>query len=78
MQVNHDGGIEAQDGSSEGAQASRTAARAGTAAEPDLGRLMRAPSFQEQAHLQSRVVAASTHADEDQAFIDTVSGWGGE
>ena len=39
---------------------------------------MRAPSFQEQAHRQLRAVAASTHADEDQAFIDTVSDWGGE
>ena len=32
-----------------------------------------AASFKEQAHLQSRAVAASAHAHEDQAFIDAVS-----
>jgi len=32
-----------------------------------------AASFKEQAHRQSRAVAASAHAHEDQAFIDAVS-----
>lgn len=39
---------------------------------------VRSPSFQEQARRQSRAVAASDHAREDQAFIDTVSDWGDE
>ena len=34
---------------------------------------VRAASFKEQAHRQSRAVAASAHAHEDQAFIDAVS-----
>lgn len=37
---------------------------------------VRAPSFRSQAHLQSLAVAASAHAQEDQAFIDAVSDWG--
>jgi antidote-toxin recognition MazE-like antitoxin len=31
------------------------------------------PSFRKQAHRQSLAVAASSHAGEDQAFIDSVS-----
>jgi hypothetical protein len=34
---------------------------------------VRSPSFREQAHTQSQTVAASTHAHDDQAFIDAVS-----
>ena len=34
---------------------------------------VRAPSFRLEAHRQSLAVAASTHAREDQAFIDAVS-----
>lgn len=36
---------------------------------------VRAPSFRAAAHRQSLAVAASTHAQEDQAFIDAVSDW---
>lgn len=36
---------------------------------------VRAPSFRSEAHRQSLAVAASTHAAEDQAFIDAVSDW---
>ena len=39
---------------------------------------VRAPSFRSEAHRQSLAVAASTHAREDQAFIDAVSDWGDE
>ncbi len=39
---------------------------------------VRSPSFREQARRQSRAVAASAHAREDQAFIDAVSDWAGE
>ncbi|PWR20582.1 antitoxin MazE family protein [Zavarzinia compransoris] len=39
---------------------------------------VRSPSFQEQARRQSQAVAASTHAHDDQAFIDAVSDWGDE
>jgi hypothetical protein len=39
---------------------------------------VRAPSFRSEAHRQSLAVAATTHADEDQAFIDAVSDWGDE
>lgn len=39
---------------------------------------VRAASFREQAHRQSRAVAASAHAREDQAFIDAVSDWDDE
>ena len=35
---------------------------------PDI----RSPGFAEQAHLQSLAVATSSHAEEDQAFIDAV------
>ena len=36
---------------------------------------VRAPSFRSEAHRQSLAVAASAHAGEDQAFIDSVSDW---
>ncbi len=36
---------------------------------------VRAPSFRVEAHRQSMAVAASDHAAENQAFIDTVSDW---
>lgn len=39
---------------------------------------VRAPSFLAEAHRQSLVVAASAHAEDDQAFIDAVSDWGAE
>lgn len=39
---------------------------------------VRAPSFKAQAHNQSRAVAASAHAREDQAFIDAASDWDDE
>lgn len=39
---------------------------------------VRAPSFQSEAHRQSLAVAASSHAGEDQAFIDAVSDRGDE
>lgn len=39
---------------------------------------VRAPSFRSEAHRQSLAVAASSHAREDQAFIDAVSDWGDE
>ena len=34
-----------------------------------------APGFAEEAHRQSRAVAASAEAAEDQAFVDSVSEW---
>jgi hypothetical protein len=34
---------------------------------------VRAASFREEAHRQSRAVAQSDHAHEDQAFIDAIS-----
>lgn len=34
-----------------------------------------APGFAEEAHRQSRAVAASGHAADDQAFVDSVSAW---
>ena len=34
---------------------------------------VRSPAFAAEAHRQSAAVAASTHATEDQAFIDAVS-----
>lgn len=37
---------------------------------------VRTPSFREQAHRQSKAIAAGTHSREDQAFIDAVSDWG--
>ncbi len=39
---------------------------------------VRASSFLAEAHRQSMAVAASTHAAEDQAFIEAVSGWDDE
>jgi hypothetical protein len=39
---------------------------------------VRAPSFRSEAHRQSLAVATSTHAHEDQVFIDAVSAWGDE
>lgn len=39
---------------------------------------VRAPAFRSEAHRQSLAVAVSTHAHEDQAFIDAVSDWGDE
>jgi hypothetical protein len=36
---------------------------------------VRAPGFAAEAHRQSRAVAASEHANEDQAFADSVSEW---
>jgi len=36
---------------------------------------VRASSFRSEAHRQSSAVAASTHAAEDQVFIDAVSDW---
>ncbi len=34
---------------------------------------VRSPKFRAEAHLQSKAVAASSHAPDDQAFIDAVS-----
>ncbi|MFI5004089.1 MAG: antitoxin MazE family protein [Solirubrobacterales bacterium] len=39
---------------------------------------VRAPRFAEEAHRQSRAVAASRYAAEDQAFVDSISEWSGE
>ncbi len=39
---------------------------------------VRAPAFRSEAHRQSLAVAVSSHAREDQAFIDAASDWGGE
>jgi hypothetical protein len=39
---------------------------------------VRAPSFRSEAHRQSLAVAASAHAREDQAFIDSAADWGDE
>jgi Protein of unknown function (DUF3018) len=39
---------------------------------------VRAPSFRSEAHRQSLAVSASSHAGEDQAFIDAASDWGDE
>lgn len=36
---------------------------------------VRAASFRSEAHRQSLAVAVSTHAGDDQAFIDSVSDW---
>lgn len=38
----------------------------------------RSPAFRSEAHRQSVAVAASTHAREDQAFIDAVTDWDDE
>jgi hypothetical protein len=37
---------------------------------------VRSPAFRSEAHRQSAAIAASAHAPEDQAFIDTVTDWG--
>lgn len=39
---------------------------------------VRSKAFRAEAHRQSLLVAASSHAREDQAFIDSVSLWGEE
>jgi hypothetical protein len=39
---------------------------------------MRSPAFVKEAHRQSSAVAKSSHAKEDQDFIDSISGWDGE
>lgn len=36
---------------------------------------MRSPAFRAEAHRQSLAVANSSHAQEDQAFIDAISDW---
>jgi hypothetical protein len=36
---------------------------------------VRSAAFRREAHRQSLAVSASPHADEDQAFIDAISGW---
>ncbi|MCK1737694.1 antitoxin MazE family protein [Bradyrhizobium sp. 138] len=41
---------------------------------PDI----RSPSFRSEAHRQSLAVATSTHASEDQGFIDAISDWADE
>ena len=38
---------------------------------------VRAPAFRAEAHRQSRAVAAGAWAEDDQAFIDAASDWGG-
>ena len=38
---------------------------------------VRSPSFRSEAHRQSLAIAGSSHARDDQAFIDSVSEWGG-
>jgi hypothetical protein len=37
---------------------------------------VRSPSFRSEAHRQSLATARSSHARDDQAFIDSVSEWG--
>ena len=39
---------------------------------------VRSPAFKSEAHRQSAAIAASTHAREDQAFIDAVTDWSDE
>ncbi len=34
-----------------------------------------APGFAEEALRQSHLIAASMHADDDQAFVDSISDW---
>lgn len=36
---------------------------------------VRAPGFADQAHRQSRAVAESRYAGEDQAFVESISEW---
>jgi hypothetical protein len=38
---------------------------------------MRSPAFVAEAHRQSRAVANSSEAEQDQNFIDAVTAWGG-
>jgi len=39
---------------------------------------VRGPAFRSEAHRQSLAAAASAHAREDQAFVDSVSDWDDE
>lgn len=39
---------------------------------------VRSPAFRAEAHRQSAAIAASAQSREDQAFIDTLSGWSDE
>jgi surfactin synthase thioesterase subunit len=39
---------------------------------------MRSPAFAAKAHKQSLAVAQSSHARQDQDFIDAISDWGGK
>jgi hypothetical protein len=39
---------------------------------------VRSPAFRSEAHRQSLAIAKSSHAHDDQAFIDAVSNWGDE
>ena len=39
---------------------------------------VRSHAFRSEAHRQSAAVAASAHAADDQAFIDTISDWADE
>lgn len=39
---------------------------------------MRSPAFVTEAHRQSLAVAKSSHARQDQEFIDAISDWSGE
>ena len=39
---------------------------------------VQSPAFRSEAHRQSAAVAASPHAQEDQAFIDAISDWSDE
>jgi hypothetical protein len=36
------------------------------------------PAFAAEAHRQSRAVAASSHAQTDQAFVESITDWPGE
>jgi hypothetical protein len=39
---------------------------------------VRSRAFRSEAHRQSLAIATSSHASDDQAFIDAVSDWSGE
>ncbi len=39
---------------------------------------VQSPAFRSEAHRQSAAIAASTHAEDDQAFIGAVADWGDE
>jgi Protein of unknown function (DUF3018) len=39
---------------------------------------VRSPAFRAEAHRQSLAISTSSHAHDDQAFIDAVSEWGDE